>query len=157
MSATGTATRRVSVRADSRPRGGVSVKVPFDPAEAWGDLDEYHVAGTLGGQPYRGSLVTDPGGWRLDLGPAWCRAPGFAPGDEVELVMVPEGPRSTSMGDDVDSAFDAEPAARRFFDSMPSFYRNNAARALDQAKRPETRAKRIKEIVELATRGQRQR
>jgi hypothetical protein len=35
---------------------------------------------------------------------------------------------------------------------MPSFYRNNAARSLAEAKRPETRARRIAETVDLAKR-----
>jgi len=157
MSAGTAAIRTVPVRPESRPRGGLSVVVPFDPAEAWGELDQYHVNGTLGGQPYRGALDSDGAAWRLDLGPAWCRAPGFEPGDEVELVMAPEGPRSTSMGDDLDAAFRAEPGARRFFDSMPSFYRNNAARSLAAAKRPETRAKRVAEIVDLARLQKRER
>jgi hypothetical protein len=40
---------------------------------------------------------------------------------------------------------------------MPSFYRNNAARALNAAKRPTTRAKRISEIIDLAKRRERER
>ena len=80
-----------------------------------------------------------------------------APGDEVEVVMAPEGPRTSTMGADVEAAFAAEPAAARFFDSMPSFYRNNVARGIESAKRPETRAKRIAEAVELAKQGKRER
>jgi len=157
MSSLSTATRRGSVKVEARPRGGVSVTLPFDPSEAWGELDTYHVNGTLGGQPYRGAFLRDDAGWRLDLGPSWCRAPGFGPGDEVELVAALEGPRSTSMGDDVAAAFRDEPEAARFFVSMPSFYRNNAARALNAAKLPTTRAKRISEIIDLAKRRERER
>jgi hypothetical protein len=157
MSATSATMRRETSLTEPRPRGGVRVRVPFDPVEVWGELDTYHVNGTLGGQPYRGALEQEGARWRMDLGPTWCRAPGFTPGDEVELVIALEGPRSTSMGDDVDAAFDAEPEARRFFDSMPSFYRNNAARSLGQAKRPETRAKRLAAIVALAKQHKRER
>ena len=148
--------QRVPVIVEDRARGGVAVGLPFDPADAWGELDAYHVHGTLGGQPYRGALV-QADTWRLELGPSWCRAPGFGPGDTVELVMAPEGPRSGSMGADVAAAFAAEPDAARFFDSMPSFYRNNAARALETAKRPETRARRVADIVELARQRKRER
>jgi Bacteriocin-protection, YdeI or OmpD-Associated/Domain of unknown function (DUF1905) len=149
--------RRVTVVAEPRVRGGVSVRLPFDPADAWGELEAYHVNGMLGGEPYRAALVPGPDGWRIELGPSWCLAPGFEPGDEVELVIGPEGPRSTTLGEDVAVAFEAEPAAARFFDSMPSFYRNNAARSLESAKRPETRARRIAEIVELAKQRKRER
>jgi uncharacterized protein YdeI (YjbR/CyaY-like superfamily) len=38
---------------------------------------------------------------------------------------------------------------------MPSYYRNNATRWIESAKRPETRAKRIEETVELARRRER--
>ena len=85
------------------------------------------------------------------------RAPGFEAGDEVEVVLGPEGSQSTTLGADVAAAFAAEPGAARFFDSLPSFYRNNYTRWLESAKRPETRAKRITELVDLAKRGKRER
>jgi hypothetical protein len=132
------------------------VTLPFDPVDAWGDREAFYVHGSLGKQTYRGSLDGDRDSWRLDLGPSWCRAPGFGPGDEVELVMAPEGPQSFSMGDDIAAAFAAEPDAARFFDSMASFYRNNAARWLESAKRPETRARRVEEIVARAKNRQRE-
>lgn len=141
----------------ARPNGGITVGIPFDPAGAWGELDAYHVNGTVGGQPFRGALTADGGEWSLQLGPSWCRRPGFGPGDEVEVVMAPEGPRTSTMGADVEAAFAAEPAAARFFDSMPSFYRNNVARGIEGAKRPETRTRRIAEAVELAKEGKRER
>ena len=55
---------------------------------------------------------------------------GLRAGDEVEVVLGPEGSQSTSMGADVAAAFAAEPAAARFYDSLPSFYRNEL-RALE--------------------------
>jgi uncharacterized protein YdeI (YjbR/CyaY-like superfamily) len=93
----------------------------------------------------------------VELGPSWCRAPGFGPGDEVEVVLGPEGSLSTTLGADVAAAFASEPAAARFFDSLPTFYRNNFTRWIESAKRPETRAKRIAETVDLAKRGERER
>lgn len=152
----GSKARRGRVVVEGRPRGGVSVALPFDPVEAWGDREAYYVHGTIGDQSFRGSLEGGPGSWHLQLGPSWCRAPGFGPGDEVELVMAPEGPQSYSLGDDLAAAFAAEPAAARFFDSMASFYRNNAARWLGSAKRPETRARRVAKIVERARKRQRE-
>ncbi len=131
--------------------------IPFDPVVAWGERDQYHVHGTVGGQRFRGALTSTGGAWSLQLGPAWCRSPGFQPGDEVDVVMAPEGPQSTTSGADVAAAFAIEPVAARFFDSLPSFYRKNFVRWIDAAKRPETRAKRIAETVDLARRGRRER
>jgi uncharacterized protein DUF1905 len=91
-----------------RPGGGHSIAIPFDPSVACRERDQYHVHGTVGGNRFRGALVKVDGGWFLQLGPAWCRAPGFQPGDEVEVVMSPKGPQSTTMGDDVSAAVAGE-------------------------------------------------
>jgi hypothetical protein len=97
--------RRFWVRAVARPRGGLSVAIPFDPAVAWGERDQYHVHGTVGGNAFRGPLTEIDGAWSLQLGPSWCRSPGFTPGDEVDVVMGPEGSQSTTLGADVAAAF----------------------------------------------------
>jgi Bacteriocin-protection, YdeI or OmpD-Associated/Domain of unknown function (DUF1905) len=139
----------------ARPNGGIRVDLPFDPAVAWEDRDAYHVVGTIGGNRFRGQLK--PGSpWAVELGPTWCTDPGFVPGDEVLVEIALEGPQSTTMGPDVAEAFRAEPEAARFFDSMPTFYRNIVARAIAAAKRPETRARRISEALARAKAGQRE-
>ncbi len=138
-----------------RTNGGIRIDLPFDPAVAWEDRDAYHVVGTIGGNQFRGQLK--PGSpWSVELGPTWCAAPGFGPDDEVLVEIALEGPQSMTMGQDVAEAFRSEPEAARFFDSMPTFHRNNVARAIAAAKRPETRAKRISEAVARAKAGQRE-
>jgi hypothetical protein len=153
----GASTERFRVVVVARPQGGITVGIPFDPTHAWGALDAFHVHGTVGGHTFRGALTDEGGRWLLQLGPSWCRRPGFGAGDEVEVVMAPEGPRSSSMGADVETAFAAEPEAARFFDSLPTFYRNNFARWIDGAKRPETRQKRVSELIDLTKHGKRER
>jgi Bacteriocin-protection, YdeI or OmpD-Associated/Domain of unknown function (DUF1905) len=138
-----------------RQQGGIRVSIPFDPDVTWGGRDTYHVRGTIGGNPFRGALGRGSP-WTLQLGPTWCRNPGFSAGDEVEIEIALEGPQSTTMGEDVAEAFRGEPEAARFFDSMPTFYRNNVARSIAEAKRPDTRAKRISDAVARAKRGLRE-
>jgi hypothetical protein len=153
----GQPTVRFRVHVAARPRGVISVEILFDPSRTWGDLDAFHLNGTVGGQAFRGPLTRTGSSWSLLLGPSWCRAPGFAPGDEVDVVMTPEGPSSSSMGEDVRAAFAAEPEAARFFDSLATFYRNNFARSIEAAKRPETRARRLAEMIDLLKQRQRER
>ena len=110
--------------------------------------------GTIGGNRFRAELK--PGSsWAVELGPTWCKDPGFGPGDEVLVEIALEGPQTSTMGADVAEAFRGEPDAARFFDSMPTFYRNNIARSIAGAKRPETRARRISEAVARARARQR--
>jgi hypothetical protein len=137
-----------------RPNGGIRVALTFDPTATWGARDAFHVHGKIHGHPFRGALKAGDR-WVLELGPSWCRFPGFAQGEEVIVEMALEGPQTTTMGADVAEAFQMEPEAARFFDSMPTFYRKNVARAIAAAKLPETRAKRISDAVSRAKRRQR--
>jgi Bacteriocin-protection, YdeI or OmpD-Associated/Domain of unknown function (DUF1905) len=141
-----------------RPGGGISVSVPFRPEAVWGERDQYHVAGVVAGVRVRGVLTPeDAAGRRLELGPAWCRDATVRAGDDVVVDLALEGPQSTTMGDEAAAAFAAAPDAARFFDSLPTFYRNNHARWIGSAKRPETRTRRIAEVVDLSKRRQRER
>jgi uncharacterized protein YdeI (YjbR/CyaY-like superfamily) len=75
----------------------------------------------------------------------------------VEIELVPEGPQYAAMAPDLVAAFDAERAARRFFESLPTFYRKNFMRPIDQAKRPETRGRKIADMMSALRAGRRER
>lgn len=90
-------------------------------------------------------------------GPAWLRDTGLEAGTEVEVVLMPEGPQSGALAPDITSALLSEPVAAKFFDSLPTFYRKNYMRWVDSAKRAETRAARIREMVQLLREGKRER
>lgn len=136
------------------PRGkGAAVRLPFDPNAAWGAKDRHHVSGTVGGRPVRGELRSENDTWNLTLGPAWVRD-NLKSGTEVEVVLAPEGP---ALADDVARALAASDAAKAFFESLPTFYRKNFIRWIEEAKRPETRASRIAEAVRLCEAGKRER
>jgi uncharacterized protein YdeI (YjbR/CyaY-like superfamily) len=88
----------------------------------------------------------------------WARDTGLAPGDEVEVVLSPEGPQRADLAEDFTSALDAAPAAGAFFDSLAQFCRRAYLRWIDGAKRrPEFRAARIAEVVDLLAAGIKQR
>jgi hypothetical protein len=131
--------------------------VPFDPGTVWGEKERHHVTGSINGTKVRGPLRPSAGAYRLALGPAWLRDSGVEAGQSVEVTLAPEGPQQGNMGDDVERALAAEPSARRFFEALPTFYRKNYMRWVDSAKRPETRAKRVQEMVGLLKQGRRQR
>jgi uncharacterized protein YdeI (YjbR/CyaY-like superfamily) len=78
-------------------------------------------------------------------------------GDVVSVVLGPEGPQQSNLPEDVAAAFEAEPEARAYFESIPTFYRRNYMRWIESAKRQETRANRVREAMELLKAGKRQR
>ena len=138
-----------AVVSDRRRR--VLIPVPFDPNEAWGARLEHHVAGTVNGMGVRAVVEPiDDGGPGIVLGPAWRRDCGIGPGDTVEVVLHPEGPQRDDLAPDMRAALEAEPAAGAFWDSIAQFYRRAYLRWIDGTKRrPEVRAERIAEVVDL--------
>ena len=150
-------TRTFTAMIEPRPRGGLAVKLPFDPAAEWGDRDRYDVTGAIAGRKVRGKLTLRATEHYLELGPAWCRDASVAAGAHAHVSLTLEGPQLGSVGADFAAALDTEPAARRFFESLPTFYRKNFMRWIDSAKRPETRAKHIAEVIDTLKAHKRER
>jgi hypothetical protein len=139
-------------------KGRVLVPLPFDPDEAWGPRPRHHVAGTVNGMGVRAVIEPLREGRGILLGPAWRRGCGLGPGDEVSVVLAPEGPQRADLAPDVAAALEAEPAAAAFFHSLAQFYRNAYLVWIDATtRRPDLRAARIAETVELLKAGVKQR
>jgi Bacteriocin-protection, YdeI or OmpD-Associated/Domain of unknown function (DUF1905) len=151
--------RRTFTSVVERDAGGRTIiLLPFDPSEAWGAKARHHVTGTVAGRRVRGPLAGDGDGARLVLGPAWCRGAGMQAGERVEVSLVPEGPQLGSLAPDVAAALVARPEARAFFESLATFYRRGYLRWVDATtRRPDVRAARIAEMVELLAAGHKQR
>ncbi len=146
--------RRFRAKIEGAEKGRVYVALAFDPADVWGARDCYHVRGTINGERIRGALEEAGRGHFMPLGPAYRRDAGLRPGDVVEVVLELEGPQRKALASDIAAALDAEPEAARFFDALATFYRKGYLRWIDATKRrPELRAARIEELVELLKAG----
>jgi hypothetical protein len=132
------------------------IAIPFNPNEVWGVKPRHHITGSVNGCAVRGSLGSDGAQFFLPLGAAWRRDNGVDVGAEVDVVLSPEGPQSEGLSPDVASALDAEPDAKAFFEGLATFYRNTYIKWIESAKRPETRAARIAEMVQLLKEGKKQ-
>jgi hypothetical protein len=132
----------------------VMVPVPFDPDAVWGPKPEHHVSGTVNGRGVRAVIEPFGDGVGIVLGAAWRRDCGVGPGDPVSVVLSPEGPQREDLAPDLQAALEAEPGAGAFFDSLAQFYRRAYLRWIDGTRRrPDVRAQRITEMVELLKRG----
>ncbi|MFN2505011.1 MAG: YdeI/OmpD-associated family protein [Acidimicrobiales bacterium] len=150
--------RRFTAVVATYGRGRVLVPVPFDPDEAWGKRPDHYVAGTVNGMGIRAVIEPLHEGRGILLGPAWRRDCGIVPGDEVAVVLTPEGPQREDLAPDLVAAFEAEPEAAAFFDSLAQFYRRAYLRWIDATKnRPAVRAERIVEVVRLCRDGVKER
>jgi hypothetical protein len=132
-----------------RTRTKAHIHVPFDPNDAWGWKVRHYVKGMVGGCRIRGLLRSEDDGYVLPLGAAWLRDNVLPSTATVDVVLEPDGPQSEALADDITHALSASPEAETFFQSVAPFYRKNFLRWIDQAKRPETRAARIAEMVKM--------
>ncbi len=148
---------RFETSAKGRANGGIAVRLPADPDQTWGHKDRHHVAGSIAGMRVRGVIVQRGADPYLELGPSWCRAGIVKSGDRVTVILEPEGPQVDGLAPDFRDALAADPPARRRFESLATFYRNAFVRDVEGAKRPETRARRIRETIEALHAGRRER
>jgi hypothetical protein len=136
------------------PGGRAVIAVPFDPDETWGVKTEHPVGGTIDGRRFRGRLLRAGGVWALTMTPMWLRDTGTAIGDDVTVELTPEGPQRGDLADDIAAALAANPAAAAFFDTLAQFYRKAYLGWIDATKRrPDVRAARIAEVVDLLAAG----
>ena len=86
------------------------------------------------------------------------RDTGLAVGDEVIVELAPEGPQRGDLAEDIAAALAANPAAAAFFDTLAQFYRKAYLRWIDATtRRPDLRAARIAEVVDLLAAGVKER
>ena len=138
--------------------GRAVVVVPFDPDEAWGAKAAHHVNGTVNGCRVRVTLSPADGGWAFTLGQARALELGAVIGGEVIVELTPEGPQRADLAEDIAAALAANPAAAAFFDTLAQFYRKAYLRYIDATtRRPDVRAARIAEVVELLAAGVKER
>jgi Bacteriocin-protection, YdeI or OmpD-Associated/Domain of unknown function (DUF1905) len=140
------------------PRDTGVIAVPFDPDELWGGKTEHPVRGSVNGKRVRGRITRADGGWVFVLTPMWLRDAGLTAGQEIPLELEPEGPQRADLAGDIAAALAANPAAAAFFDTLAQFYRKAYLRYIDATtRRPDLRAARIAEVVDLLAAGVKER
>ena len=154
--------QRFGTHVTSDSNGRAVIAVPFDPDSTWGAKAFHLVGGTIQpvagtaacGRRLRGRVTPDGSQWVFTINPMWMRDTGVAVGDEVIVELQPEGPQRGDLADDIAAALDANPAAAAFFDTLAQFYRKAYLRWIDATtRRPELRAARIAEVVDLLAAG----
>jgi Bacteriocin-protection, YdeI or OmpD-Associated/Domain of unknown function (DUF1905) len=150
--------KRFSVRVAADPQGHAVIAIPFDPDEAWGAKTRHHVNGTVNGCRVRVTLVPADSRWAFTMNPTRMRHAGITIGSEVTAELAPEGPQRGDLADDIAAALAADPAAGAFFDGLAQFYRKAYLRYIDATTRkPDLRAARIGEVVDLLAAGVKER
>jgi hypothetical protein len=133
--------------------GGAAARIPPDIGAQLGGLKQMRVTGSLNGLPIRTSTMPYRGGLYVGLHRAAREAAGVEIGEEVELELTrDDSPRVLDIPAELEAAFISEPILRQRFDSLSFSRRRDLAAPISEAKKPETRAARLRKAL-AALRG----
>ena len=103
---------------------------------------------TLNGYTYRTTVAPYGDVYMLPLSAEHRHAAGVQASDRVEVTLALDTePRTVELPDDLAEALAAVPGAREAFDRLAYSHRKEHVRAVIEAKKPETRARRIAAVV----------
>jgi antitoxin component of MazEF toxin-antitoxin module len=141
-------TFRAPIRPSGRGGGGHLVDVPTEVVEALGGKGRIPITATFNGVPYRGSIVRMGGGAVLGVQKAIMAEAGVSVGDSLTIVVRnDEAPRKVEVPDDLAEALARNDPARAAFEGLSFSHKREYAEAINEAKRPETRARRVERTI----------
>jgi antitoxin component of MazEF toxin-antitoxin module len=144
-----TASFRAPVRPSGRG-GGHLVDVPPKVVQALGGRGRIPVSATFDGVPYRCSIVRMGEGAVLGVKKDIMAEAGVSAGDTLRIeVSNDDAPREVEVPDELAKALRLNAAARRVFDGLPYSHRKEYARHVAEAKKPETRTRRVERTIEM--------
>jgi hypothetical protein len=115
----------------------------------------FPVRARVNGYEWRTSVSRMGGEFLLGLNRAVREAAGVQAGYSVEVVLeLDEAPREVEVPAALAAALDTDPAAKGAFDALAFTHRKEYARWIDEAKRDETRARRVAQALEMIRAGQ---
>ncbi len=130
--------------------GGAFVEVPFDVEAAFG-AKRPRVKAMIEGVPYRGTLTRMGTEHHLLIILKEIREKiGKTFGDEVEITVEPDTePRVVEIPPGLAKAFKQEKAAADYFNSLPYSHQKEYVGYITEAKKEETRARRVAQTIEM--------
>jgi Bacteriocin-protection, YdeI or OmpD-Associated/Domain of unknown function (DUF1905) len=124
------------------------LEVPEEVVESFGEGKRAPVTITINGHSWKSRVAIMRGRYLLGLSIANRQAAGVETGDEVEVELEfdPE-PRVVAEPADFARALGADRIARAAYDRLPDGRKREHVRAIESAKKPETRTRRIEKAL----------
>lgn len=127
-------------------------EVPAEVLDRLGGGRRPPVRVTLNGHTYRTSIGSMGGRSLLPVSAEVRRRAGIAAGDEVDVeVVIDTEERTVEVPEDLDAALAGNPVAAAAFGRLSHSVRSRFALAIEQARSPDTRRRRVERaVVELS-------
>lgn len=123
-------------------------------AEVGEGAKRFPVQATVAGYSWRGSVARMKGEFLLGLNREVREAAGVEAGDEVAVdLALDTEERTVEVPAALASALDGDAAAKRIFDGLAYTHRKEFARWVAEAKKEETRERRVAKALEMLHEG----
>ena len=148
---------RAKLTSTPRGGGGTLVAVPSDVATRLKLKGMPKVQAVIAGRPYRGSLMPmGDGTYCLGVLKSLQEAAGVGVGDVITIELeLDTAPRTVVLPTDLAAALVRDRRATAAWDALSYTNKKEMARSLEEAKKPETRARRLVLAVEKLRAGDR--
>lgn len=146
----------LKMQATLQPRGPAAAVVLDDAGvQVVGEgAKRFPVRATVNGYTWRTSVARMRGEFLVGLSRAVCEAAGVKAGDTVEVELALDtAPREVDVPAQLAEALKANPAALAAFDALAYTHRKEYARWVEEAKREDTRERRITKAIEMLLEG----
>jgi len=132
-----------------RGGGGTLVPVPRDVAAKLGLEGMPKIQAVIAGQPYRGSLMPmGDGTYCLGVLKSIQEAAGVRSGDSVDILLeLDTTPRTVEPPPDLARALESDTKMAARWEKLSFTNKKEMARSLEEAKKPETRERRLKAAI----------
>jgi hypothetical protein len=135
-------------------KSATGIEVPAQVVEALGSGSKPAVRATIKGHTFRTSIGSTGGKFILPVSPELREKAGVAAGDLVDVDMELDTEESVvTVPPDFAKALAADPVAQRRFDTLAYSHRLRHVLAIEEAKTPETRERRIVKAVAMLRSG----
>jgi hypothetical protein len=145
---------RFRTRVELGGKTATGLEVPAEVVEALGAGKKPPVTVTIGAHSYRSTVAVMGGRYLLPLSAENRTAAGVAAGDDVDVdVELDTEPREVAVPEDLAAALQADDVAREAFERLSYSHRRRHVMAIEDAKTPETRDRRVTKAVEMLREG----
>jgi hypothetical protein len=130
------------------------IQVPAEVVASFGTSKRPPVRVTINGYTYRSTVAVMSGVYMVGVSAEVREHAGVAAGDEVDVDMeLDTEAREVTVPPDFAAALDQDAEARRFFDSLSYSNKLRNVLAIEGAKTPETRQRRIASTISALHEG----
>jgi hypothetical protein len=130
------------------------IEVPDEVVEALGAGKRPAVTVGINDYTYRSTVARMGGVFMLPVSAEVRAGAGLSAGERIDVeVELDSAPRDVLVPEDFRVALDAAPGAAGAFDKLSFTHRKEHVRAIEDAKTPETRERRIAKALEKLTAG----